>query len=289
VSQLARVLLLASPLAVAGTQASQRRPICTLTWWMSFRWRLRLSPCSCLGPTAASLGLAWRASLLASADPCRSWGPSWSPPLYGPIRPRQTSRCGTVRRLFAAPLSSSTAASRSIPAVMVTHAAGKRIRAAIDSATSHLHPAQIVLGRSPHFRSRSERREDAPSAAIGQEVRLRQAEDLHVQSDSRGASDFVPLTLPVRFEWAAHPEAYLPKTGSRPPSQVLHGSGGEASRPPSTRTASSASQGPSEVARLSSGAAEDSPARGAVRLVRTTPHAMADELAVPPGGLSFTL
>jgi hypothetical protein len=176
-----------------------------------------------------------------------------------------------------------------IPAVMVTHAAGKRIRAAIDSATSHLHPAQIVLGRSPHFRSRSERREDAPSAAIGQEVRLRQAEDLHVQSDSRGASDFVPLTLPVRFEWAAHPEAYLPKTGSRPPSQVLHGSGGEASRPPSTRTASSASQGPSEVARLSSGAAEDSPARGAVRLVRTTPHAMADELAVPPGGLSFTL
>ena len=101
-----------------------------------------------------------------------------------------------------------------IPAVMVTRDSADAVRAAIGERPDSSR-VRIVLGRSPHFRSRLERE------AVGQLTAAPAANP--TSSPYRPASDFVPTTQPARFIWPGRSQLYAPKVGVRPPKAVQHG------------------------------------------------------------------
>ena len=98
----------------------------------------------------------------------------------------------------------------SIPALMINHADGATVRAAVAAVPAHT-PPQMRVGRSEHFISR---REIGDSAA---------SDRLLPESKRMSDSEFVPHTLPVRFLWPGHPRGYLPRCGSSPPQAVQRG------------------------------------------------------------------
>ena len=125
-----------------------------------------------------------------------------------------------------------------IPAIMVAHADGTAIRAALRVASRASADVPggtsgpiLELGCSPYFRPRCTLAEEegadelasaeleaaATAARMGDPTSSSVAPALPID---KVMSEFVPITQPARFLWPGHEEPYLPRTGQRPPKLV---------------------------------------------------------------------
>ena len=150
-----------------------------------------------------------------------------------------------------------------IPALFVSSVVGAAVRAALTAAPPQ-QPPTLVVGRAACFTARSERVDTASAAAapaddatpssaarslvVGDGAAAAVAVALpttastassHTAHMMETTSDFVPLTVPVRFLWPEHPLGYRPLSGARPPREVMHAPDDTAplpASPPSRRT-----------------------------------------------------